>query len=149
MSVAWLDFRKAFETVSHSWINRVLQASRFPAPIVRAIQSTVSLWSTKLELKVEGRMVSSDTISFTRGILQGDALSPYIFCLCTSPIGYLIDQLGCGYTPGSLVKRLAFISHSYYKDDLKLYCQSAVYLQKVLQSLGSAFDGLGFVMNAS
>ena len=149
LSVAWIDFRKAFDTVLHSWIDRVLQASRFPEHIVRAIRNITRQWSTKLEVKVGGRTISSESIQFTRGILQGDALSPFIFCLCTSPISHLIDQLECGYQPGRPENRLEPISHSYYLDDLKLYCRSTGGLQTVLTTLSGAFDGLGFMVNTS
>ena len=149
LSVAWLDFRKAFDTVSHSWINRVLEACHFPISIVRAICGTVSQWSTRLEFKTQERMIRSEPICLTRGILQGDALSPYIFCLCTSPIGYLIDNLDRGYSFGSNANHLQPISHNYYVDDLKLFSPSPISLQKVLHALANAFDGLGFKVNAS
>ena len=57
-------------------------------------------------------------ITFRRGLFQGDALSPLLFCLCLAPLSKAINEETDGYLnqylPGA-------VTHMANMDDVKLY----------------------------
>ena len=69
--------------------------------------------------KGEGKV--SIPINFHRGLFQGDALSPLLFCLCTAPLSLVLRE-----TRGvrSEFQRAA-LTHLMFMDDLKVYSESA------------------------
>ena len=64
----------------------------------------------------------------TRGIKQGDPLSPYICILCMEYLGHLIEQkcVDGSWTPLKASKENLGFSHLLFADDIILFCK--VYL---------------------
>ena len=57
----WFDHRKAFDSVPHGWIIKVLNA------ILRLME----LWATKVNLLAEGTNIETESINYLTGVLQG------------------------------------------------------------------------------
>ncbi len=53
LSVAWVDYRKAFDLVPHKWIMAVMKAIRAPKEVRRTLKSLISLWRTEVVLETE------------------------------------------------------------------------------------------------
>ena len=68
-------------------------------------------------MKANGKNVA--TINNRRGIYQGDALSPLLFCICLNPLSHLLNETKYGYQ----FKSGNSISHLFYMDDIKLYAK--------------------------
>ena len=149
LSMAWIDFKKAFDMVKHSWIERILQVSGYPTNISRAIINMMHQWSTQIELADGKGKVKSNKIQFRRGIIQGDSLSPFIFCLCTSPLSNLIERFSKGYTPGDRRTNSITVTHCYYMDDLKIYTKGPGELQSTITMISESFKAIGFEVNVS
>ena len=48
LSCAWIDVRKAYDSLSHSWLKRILEVHRIPTKLKVVISSIISQWNTVL-----------------------------------------------------------------------------------------------------
>ncbi len=44
LSVGWIDYQKAFDSVPHQWLRQVLRAIRAPRMVRRAVKMVILLW---------------------------------------------------------------------------------------------------------
>ena len=80
LSVAWIDFRKAFDVAPHTWITACLEMVRAPEIVKRRLAKVMGKWATNLEIRCEGSGTVRHLVRFRRGLYQGDSLSPLLFC---------------------------------------------------------------------
>ena len=119
----YVDYRKAFDSVPHSWLLFILNHYKIHPTIVNFLETTMNTWQTSLTIRRDGISISSEPIRIRRGIYQGDALSPLWFCLALNPLSELLDETNVGF-------RLKhdntqhILSHLMYVDDIKLYADS-------------------------
>ena len=133
LAMAWLDVRKAYDSVSHTWLLDLLQLLKFHPAIQHCIQNLIASWKTQLIIPGPEARCLSDSILIKRGIFQGDSLSPLLFCLALIPISREIDRSGHGYACGPPERRIR-ISHLYYMDDLKLFSKSTDQLNSMINT---------------
>jgi len=119
VSTCWIDFKKAYDSLSHEWLLRMLQIFKFGDNLVTCLSGLMGHWRTEMRIPTNDGITASRPISIQRGIFQGDSLSPLIFCLALSPITFHLNNTpgGYEYKQGSLH---VTINHLWYMDDLKL-----------------------------
>ncbi|KAL0288754.1 UNVERIFIED_CONTAM: putative mitochondrial protein [Sesamum angustifolium] len=84
------------------------------------------------------------SLSPSRGLRQGDPLSPYLFLLCTEAFSSLIQNAEqAGDIKGiSICKRAPSISHLLFADDTQIYCQathsSIIFVKNILETYAKA-----------
>ena len=83
-----VDLEKAYDKLKWSFIRETLLKANIHRDLVRLIMSCVSTTSTFV-LFNEGKL---EAFYPSRGIHQGDLLSPYIFILCMEVLGQLIEE---------------------------------------------------------
>ncbi|KAK2707505.1 hypothetical protein QYM36_015269 [Artemia franciscana] len=116
-----LDVRKAFDSVSHHSIIRACKAQGLPPFFLEYIESTYRGTTSILELP-NGR--EETPTKLTRGVKQGDPLSPILFNLVVDEALRAIPH-GVGFTINeTLIPAIA------YADDLVIASSSKVGLQK-------------------
>ena len=102
--------------------------------------SLLFLNSVKINGKPKGHIVPS------RGIRQGDPLSPYLFLLCAEGFSILIKkEVENGRLGGVAVcHRGPKISHLFFGDDSLIFCKASLEecdaLQRVLRVYKGAFE---------
>ncbi|GLT73561.1 hypothetical protein SLA2020_454110 [Shorea laevis] len=130
-----LDLEKAYDRLEWSFIYETLLFFQFPQDILKLIMSAVS--STSISILINGG--KTEDFCPSRGIRQGDPLSPYIFILCMEYLSLRISaDMDAGIWKGTKVGRSGpHLSHIFFADDIifigKATTTNCLHLQKVLQ----------------
>ena len=83
-----IDLTKAFESLEWAFIRETLLGFKFPVKLVNIIMKVIT--SPSISVLWNGE-ITSDFLP-SRGIRQGDPLSPYIFVLCMERLSQLIQE---------------------------------------------------------
>ena len=117
-----IDLEKAYDKLEWSFIREVLIRANFPVDLIDIIMSCISTVSTSILFNGE----ALELIYPSRGIRQGDPLSPYLFILCMEYLGQLIVEK-CNAKLWQPVKASgsgpAFF-HLFFVDDLVLFARA-------------------------
>ena len=137
--MAWIDYKKAFDSVPHSWINRCLDLYKIDDSLRTFLANQMTQWKTDITLFHKDGEIKVPDVKIKRGIFQGDSLSPLLFCLAIDPLSKLLKSVGVGYNLSKSRKKSAeeTISHLLFMDDLKLYAASDDDLNRLIQIVHS------------
>ena len=116
-----MDLEKAYDRLEWSFIHKVLHGFHFPDQLIKVIMSCIL--STNISILFNGGTLES--FSPTRGIRQGDPLSPYIFILCMEYLGNLIDKecMEGNWNPIKASRDNIGISHLFFaRSNALCYC---------------------------
>ena len=83
-----VDLKKAYDKMEWSFIREMLINANLPHNLISLIMSCVSSVSTSILFNGGNK----EPILLSRGIRQGDPLSPYLFILCMEVLGHLIEE---------------------------------------------------------
>ena len=83
-----IDLEKAYDKLKWSFIRDMLFRANPPMDLIEVIMSCVSTVSTSILVNGE----AFDPFYPSRGIRQGDPLSPYLFILRMDFLGQLIEE---------------------------------------------------------
>lgn len=81
LSMGWVDFLKAFDSIWHEWLLQVLRLYKCPGAIMGFLEMVLSCLHGMLSWRLVDASVTTDPIVIHGGIFQGDSLSPLLFCL--------------------------------------------------------------------
>ena len=122
--ISYIDYKKAFDSVPHSWLLKILDIYKIHPNIVTFLKNAMKSWRTTLKLNAEANNVITDEIHIKRGIYQGDSLSPLWFCLALNPLSNELNQTKLGFDIRVNRRTEYQLSHLLYMDDLKLYAKT-------------------------
>jgi len=69
LSCAWLDVRKAFDSLSHSYLKRVIEIHMVPRNLMKALISVMENWYVRIEVPTTEGVVLSRLVTFSNGEL--------------------------------------------------------------------------------
>ena len=150
ISVAWIDYAKAFDSLPHSYIKWLLSVVRVPGPLKIFIKGIMDKWRVRYEVRgPRGKTERSSYLQIRSGVLQGDSFSPLLFCLSMAPISHAINSVRGQYeTSSGKPKNLqTSLSHLFYMDDLKLYAESSLSLTKQIEVVKSISRDISMKLN--
>ena len=127
--MAWIDYRKAFDSVPHGWILKVLDIFKLSPTIINFLQHNMGLWNTSLSLT----HANTEKLRIKCGIFQGDSLSPPLFCISLIPLLIHLNNAGYGY---QIMGKS--INHLFYMDDLTLFARNDKELTGLLDTVKSS-----------
>ena len=130
LSCAWLDVRKAFDSLSHSYLKKMISIHQFPSKLNEALLTVMGNWFVRIDIPTADGTTQSRIIKFSNGELQGDSLGPQLYTLAKNPISWIIRQRD-GYILSSPIKEK--ITHVLFVDDLKKYDKGIAFLKASLQ----------------
>lgn len=129
ISMSWIDYQKAYDSVPHSWLIEILDIYKIDPQVSSLLRHLMSTWRTTLSVKGTTQTYRTQTIRIKRGIFQGDGLSPLWFCLALNPLSNMLNRSAYGYAIDDLTK----LSHLFYMDDLKLFARGKQQLEGELE----------------
>ena len=145
LCMAWIDVRKAYDSVSHKWLLKMMTIHRFSLWICRTISNLTRTWNTRIIVRTSRGHEQSDIIRFKKCLPQGDALCPRLFTLCLNTVEWKLKATE-GY---KLSKPIALkITNLLYIDDLKIYAASESKLNTVLKITKNAMKDIGLEWNS-
>lgn len=116
------DMSKAYDRIEWGFLRAVLQQFSFDPRWISWIMCCVE--SVSYSFLINGSPMGS--VKPSRGIRQGDPLSPYLFILCTEVLSAMCDKAQLnGSLPGIRVSRGSpQINHLLFADDTMFFCKS-------------------------
>ena len=97
LSMAWMDYRRAFDSLPHGWIQRALDKFTPSPTIINFLQHNMALWNTNFRLTHANGTTKTDSLRIKCRIFQGDSLSPLLFCISLIPLSLELNNAGYGY----------------------------------------------------
>ena len=104
LSMAWINYRKACELASHSWVNECMEMFEIAENLRSFLQKSMQQWRLSLTANGEGL----GELNVKRGIFQGDSLSRLLFVMSMVPLSLILKK----------------VKNALFTDDLKLYANS-------------------------
>ena len=126
--MAWVDFRKAYDMVPHSWVIKCLKMFGIADNVIDIIASSMSMWKTNLYANQQ----HLGSVNIRRGIFQGDSLSPLLFVNCLIPISLILRNADAAY---ALEKNGPKLNHLFFMDDLKLYASNEAQIESLITTV--------------
>ena len=83
-----IDLEKVYDRLEWHFIRDVLELYKLPLSLIKLIMSCVS--SSSISVLLNGGKL--EPFHPSRGIRQGDPLSPYLFIMCMEVLGFLISR---------------------------------------------------------
>ena len=117
LAMAWIDYRKAYGMIPHSWINECPE-------LFREVENTKKFFvnsSNKKNLDMTSNGVPLGTVEIRRCIFQGESLSPFLFVLFMAPLSLILRKLNFHYEFADTLTRLSQLA---FMDDLKVFAKS-------------------------
>ena len=84
----YYDLVKAYDTVNHKWLLKVLNMYKINNKIINIIENIINKW--KINIGYNNNIISK--IKLKNWILHGDTMSPFLFVLALDPIMKRIDE---------------------------------------------------------
>ena len=111
-----VDFEKAFDSISHKYLELVLNRFKFPEKFITLILKFLSLGQSCIKLNGD----YSKSFPIERGVRQGDPLSGLLFVLALEPLLCTIY-----HDRGKFAPKIGkyFIPYSAFADDLTIFCK--------------------------
>lgn len=142
LKTAWIDVKKAFDSVDHNYLFKCLEKYRFPTWVLSFLKDTIFKW----KLSIRSGMEEILEKPVERGILQGDSLSPLLFVLCIDPLSRQLNgkhqKVIIPTESGTHVT-----NHLLFIDDLKLMAENDEVLKNMMEETKEFFKTIGLEMN--
>ena len=139
LDVAWIDYKKAFDHVPHGWLREMLELCGVPMHVQHCLRELQTKWCTVFTLRHAGGLLETDQIQYKRGLFQGDALPPLLFCLSVTPLSYGL-RTTAGYSPRFTENP---VTHLMFVDDLKVYAAGAKPLEQSMKAVERVTNAIG------
>ena len=145
LSMGWIDFKKAYDMVPHSWILETLKMFGVADNLVNIIKSSMPNWKT--DLFASNKFLGS--VNIKRGIFQGDSFSPLLFVIALIPITLVLRKSKIGYKLGTMKDDSPSLHHLLFMDDLKLFAKTDAQLESLVQTVRICSDDIGMKFGIS
>jgi hypothetical protein len=141
---AFIDYKKAFDSVPHQWLTKILKLYKINDQIVTFLEQAMSTWRTRVQLQTPSeKKTETNLIQIRKGIFQGDSLSPLWFCLAMNPLSRRLDSTKYGFSIRNNNREAVRVGHLLYMDDLKLITGTKNQLDQMLKIVEEFSNDIG------
>lgn len=142
-----LDFEKAFDRVEYSYIWAVLDWIGLGGTFLMLVKGLLEGAISKVHINE----LFTKEILVTRGVRQGDPLSPLLFALTNQPLmDYLQYKLSRGDIEGVKISKELTICHKLFADDVRIFIPADEHnFAKLEEALGLYEMASGAKLNLS
>lgn len=125
-----IDLEKAYDRLKWDFIDDSCSLLGLPSSWCSWIKNCIR--SPTMRVVWDGEM--SDSFVPSRGIRQGDPISPYLFVLCLERLGHSIQALvdNGEWKPIKVKRDCPGISHVFFADDIILFAEASVSQVKLI-----------------
>lgn len=119
-----VDLEKAYDRVRWESVREILWEAELPGCLIELVWYCIS--SVSMQIVWNGGKTKAFRPS--RGVRQGDPISPYLFVLCMERLGHLIQkEVDCGlWKPIGITRLSPKVSHLFFTDDLVLLAEASL-----------------------
>ena len=140
ISTAWIDYKKAFDSVPHDWIIETLKIHKFDPIRTNYLRKTMNKKKISLQLNHQDGQIKTDHFSINTAIFQGDSPSGLLFIQFLLPLSWLFNTSNTGY---KIIRQGDIISHLLFMDDLKLLAANDNQLASIIRIVNKFSDDIG------
>ncbi|XP_042983163.1 uncharacterized protein LOC122312584 [Carya illinoinensis] len=135
-----LDMSKAYDRVEWTFLQSLMDIMEFHPRFVHLIMCCV--WSVSYSVLLNGE--PKGPIVSSRGLRQGDPLSPYLFLLCTEGFISLLNMARLDRSVGGLkiCQGAPTINHLLFADDSLVFCKADIIENRRIQELLGRFEAV-------
>lgn len=133
LTTCYVDYKKAFDSVPHTWLKKILQIYKIHPILQTFLASVMNNWRTRIHLRTKDSYILTDIIKIDKGIFQGDSLSALWFCMCLNPLSNSLNNTTCGFNIKHQKIVQHRISHLIYMDDIKIYASTQAHMSSLLR----------------
>ena len=117
LTVAWIDYRKAYDMVLHSWIEKCMNMFGVAVNVRSFISESMKHWNTELNAGQSG----PGNVKIKQRIFHGDSLSLLLLAMTMIPLTLMLRKTNIFY---EVRKKGERINHLRFMDDLKLLAKN-------------------------
>ena len=127
LAMAWIDYRKAYDVIPHSWISECFEVPR-------------GIEKTKNVLVATSNGVSLGHAEIRRGIFQVDSLSAFLFVIFMVPLSLILGKIKFYY---EFADKKTWINHLLIMDHLKLFKKSNDQIDSLVNTVHTFSEDIG------
>ena len=133
--MAWIDYKKAYDMILHSWILESLELVQVSENIVEFIRKSMKDYNT--DLTSCGEYLAN--IDIRRVIFQGDSFSPLLFVLYMIALTQILRKVKSGYT----LKNGEKLNNLLFMYDLKIFAKNECEVNGLTSTIQILRNGIG------